>query len=340
MAEVKPAIASDEEQALDQLLAREPRNIQALVRKGDLRSKAGDGRGAAELYRAALKIASTSGPLPSSLRPSIERAQAGMARAAQSFERHLESHLARAGFGRGSRPPRFDQSIDLMTGRRQAQLQLQRPTSYYMPGLPQRRYYERAEFSWAKEVEQAAEAMREELAALLAGGADPFSPYIVSDPLRQRQDLHGLVDNLDWSTLYLFEKGRPVEEQVARCPRTFAAVKDLDLPHITVRAPSILFSRLRAGARIPPHTGMLNTRLICHLPLIVPPGGGFRVGGETRPWRVGELLTFDDTVEHEAWNEGASDRVILIFDIWRPELSQEERRAVTALFEAVDAYGL
>jgi aspartyl/asparaginyl beta-hydroxylase (cupin superfamily) len=83
----------------------------------------------------------------------------------------------------------------------------------------------------------------------------------------------------------------------------------------------------------------LNCRLVCHLPLVVPSGCGFRVGGETREWREGELLIFDDTVEHEAWNEGQSDRIILIFDIWRPELSDEERLAVTAMFEAIDAYG-
>ena len=47
---------------------------------------------------------------------------------------------------------------------------------------------------------------------------------------------------------------------------------------------------------------------------------------------------FDDTVEHEAANEGTSDRIILMFDVWRPELSADERRAVTALFDAVDSY--
>jgi aspartyl/asparaginyl beta-hydroxylase (cupin superfamily) len=125
-----------------------------------------------------------------------------------------------------------------------------------------------------------------------------------------------------------------------RFPQTLAAVEQLDLPRITVRAPSILFSRLAAGASIPPHHGVMNARLICHLPLIVPPGCGFRVGGEVREWREGELLVFDDTVEHEAWNQGSSDRIILIFDVWRPEVSAEERRAITALFEVVDNYGV
>ena len=90
------------------------------------------------------------------------------------------------------------------------------------------------------------------------------------------------------------------------------------------------------GARIQAHNGMINTRLICHLPLIVPPGCGFRVGNETREWEVGKLLIFDDTIEHEAWNDSGEDRVVLIFDVWRPELSMDERRAVTAIFEAIE----
>ena len=95
-----------------------------------------------------------------------------------------------------------------------------------------------------------------------------------------------------------------------------------------------MFSLLRPGARIAPHTGMYNTRLVCHLPLIVPPGCRFRVGNEVREWQEGKLLIFDDTIEHEAWNDGTEDRVVLIFDIWRPELSEQERREVAALFRS------
>jgi aspartyl/asparaginyl beta-hydroxylase (cupin superfamily) len=91
-----------------------------------------------------------------------------------------------------------------------------------------------------------------------------------------------------------------------------------------------MFSLLRPGARIAAHTGMFNTRLVCHLPLIVPPGCAFRVGNEVRQWEEGKILIFDDTIEHEAWNEGSQDRVVLIFDIWRPELSEQERREVAA----------
>lgn len=326
----------DELAALDQALARDPGDVTALVRKGELLTRRGDDRAAAAFYRAALSRAS-SGQLPISLKPVIQRAQAGLARAEASFMDHLRASLAAAGLGPGNRPPRFAEALELLEGKRQTTLQLQRPGAFYYPGLPQRRYYERSEFAWAPELEAQVDIMLGELAALTAHG-DGFTPYMVSDARRPRSDVHGLLDNPDWSTLYLHKNGSPVDEVVARVPRTFAAIVSLDLPRITTRAPSVLYSRLSAGARIPPHNGMLNARLICHLPLIVPSGCGFRVGGEIRAWRPGELLVFDDSVEHEAWNDSDSERVILIFDIWRPELNPEERRAVAAVFEAIDSY--
>lgn len=327
-----------DETEIDALLEREPRNIEALVRKAELRESAGDDRAAHAFFQAALRAAVAAQPLTESLRPAIQRAQDGMARGSDYFQRHLEQSLTDAGFGHDHRPPRFQESLDLMLGRKQTTLELQQPTSYYFPGLPQRRYYEREELAWSSEIEAAAPAIREELLTYLASGDGGFSPYMVSDPTRPRSDYHGLIDNPEWSTLYLWEKGGVVPGQTERFPRTMGAVQKLDLCRITVRAPSILFSRLAAGARIPPHHGVMNARLICHLPLIVPPGCGFRVGGETREWREGELLVFDDTVEHEAWNDSASDRIILIFDVWRPEIDAEERRAITAMFETVDNY--
>lgn len=327
-----------DEATIDALLESEPNNIQALVRKGELREQAGDDRAAHVFYQAALGAAMAAQPLAEALRPAVQRAQQGVARGRLLFEQHLERSLAVSGFPEGSRPRRFQQSLELMLGRRQGTLELQRPTAYYLPGLPQRRYYEPSDLPWAADVEGAAPAIRQELTDYMGAGVDGFSPYVVSDPSRPRRDFHGLLDNPAWSTLYIWEKGGPVTGLTERFPNTMRALEKLDLPRIGERAPSILFSRLAPGARIPPHHGVMNARLICHLPLIVRPGCGFRVGGEVREWREGELLVFDDTVEHEAWNNGTSDRILLIFDVWRPEVDADERRAITALFEAVDSY--
>ena len=151
-------------------------------------------------------------------------------------------------------------------------------------------------------------------------------------PLDVRLDANkGLVENRDWSALFLCENGKPDEALIARCPATWAAVNEAPLARIPGWGPTVMFSLLKAGARIEPHTGMFNTRLVCHLPLLVPEGCTFRVGNEIRPWEEGKLLIFDDTIEHEAWNDSLEDRVVLIFDIWRPELSAQERDELTAL---------
>lgn len=327
-----------DEAAVDAVLEREPRNIEALVRKAEFREEEGDDRAAHAFYQTALRAAMAMQPLPSALHPAVQKAQQGVARGQVRFQEQLERSLAEAGFPAGHRPPRFQQSLDIMMGRAQAHLELQQPTSYYYPGLPQRRYYERTELALSGEIEAAASMIRQELRDYLASGEDGFSPYLVNDPSRPRRDYHGLLDNPDWSTLAIWEKGAPVPVLADRFRHTLEAVQALEVPHIGARAPMIQFSRLSAGAHIPPHTGALNARLICHLPLIVPAGCAFHVGGERREWHEGELLTFDDTVEHEAINQGTSDRIILMFDVWRPELSSDERRAVTALFNAVDSY--
>ena len=73
------------------------------------------------------------------------------------------------------------------------------------------------------------------------------------------------------------------------------------------------------------------------MPLIVPPGCGFRVGGETRVWEEGRAFVFDDTIEHEAWNDSDALRAVLIFDVWNPHLSDGERELLRRYFAAADA---
>ena len=67
------------------------------------------------------------------------------------------------------------------------------------------------------------------------------------------------------------------------------------------------------------------------MPLIVPSDCTFRVGNETRVWEYGKAWVFDDTIEHEAANSSDRQRVILIFDIWNPALTEAERELVCEL---------
>ena len=108
-----------------------------------------------------------------------------------------------------------------------------------------------------------------------------------------------------------------------------------DLPG---RSPAAMFSVLQPKTRIPPHSGVSNTRLVVHLALVIPPECGFRVGNETREWRPGEAWVFDDTLEHEAWNDSDRTRTVLIFDIWSPFLSETEKELVRRVTKAADAF--
>jgi aspartyl/asparaginyl beta-hydroxylase (cupin superfamily) len=99
-----------------------------------------------------------------------------------------------------------------------------------------------------------------------------------------------------------------------------------------------MFSLLKPRTRIPPHHGVTNVRLVTHLPLIIPAGCGFRVGNDTRQWIPGKAWVFDDTIEHEAWNDSDKLRVVLIFDIWHPHLTAAERVMVTALTAGLNAF--
>lgn len=133
--------------------------------------------------------------------------------------------------------------------------------------------------------------------------------------------------------------GEPQPAALARCPATRDALEAIPRAELPGRCPNAFFSILQPRTRIPPHGGVSNTRLTVHLPLIVPNGCGFRVGGETREWRIGEAFVFDDTIEHEAWNDSDHPRAVLIFDVWNPYLTALERRMLQTLYVATDAAG-
>ena len=137
-----------------------------------------------------------------------------------------------------------------------------------------------------------------------------------------------------WSSYRLWDNGSAVEEHLARCPRTAEALQRVGQADIDGMCPNAMFSVLAPRTHIPPHTGDTNARLVVHLPLIVPDGCSYRVGFEHRRWKVGEVLIFDDSIEHEARNDSDELRVVLIFDIWNPLLSEGEREMVRLLTAA------
>lgn len=325
---------AEDEAAADALLAREPRSLAGLLRKGDCRFEAGDERAATAFYQAALRESRRQGSGPE-LADGLRRAEVRVARSGGNFRRHLEDWLAAKHLGPEAVGPRFAEALAILFGEKQARLTLQQPSIFYLPGLPQRRFYEPEEFAWLPRLVAAAGAIREELSAVLTDG-EGLKPYVETERDRPHHHFHGLHDDPSWSAFYLIEDGKLNRANAIRCPDTMAALAGVPLCDMPGRTPNVHFALLGAGTRIPPHVGMLNTRLICHLPLIVPAGCGLCIGGEVRHWH--EPLIFDDSIVHEAWNDSGELRAVLLFDIWRPELSDVERRAVAALFEAIDAY--
>lgn len=320
------------EQSVDAALALDATNLWAQILKGDLRLAASDERAALAFYQRALDSAPNRDTLPVPLADALSRIQRTRGRLLGDVERRLRDSLGAEITASG----RFQEAVDILFGHRK--LYVQSPKYFHLPGLASIAFFPREPFTWLTKLESRFANIRNEAAELL-GDSEAFRPYIESSRNRPQKDQDGLTDNADWGACYLWRNGVPNDPILKRCPATAAAISDIPLADIPNRSPTVLFSRLRPGAHIPPHCGLINTRLIGHLPLIVPACCEFRVGNETRVWREGQSWLFDDTIEHEAWNRSAHERVIMIFEIWRPEISESERALLRRLFSTLDQIG-
>ena len=334
--------AAGAEAAADQALTRDTRDIRALILKADLLAVRGREREAVAFYQAAGRAGRNAASLPPGFSSELWRAEGAELKLQRKFEDALRAALAAGGFPPGKVSREIEGALDVLMGRARmthggAAGYVQEPTSFFYPGLPQRQYYERSEFAWIAALESATDDIRAELAAVLADEA-LFAPYVIQAP-DQPANHHMLMNDPSWSVFFLMKSGRPVGDHADRCPRTMAALAEAPLPRIRGHGPNVMFSLLRPGAHIPPHSGIVNTQLICHLPLVVPGDCALRVGGDIRVWETGKALIFDDSIEHEAWNRSGEIRVVLLFEIWRPEIGPAERDAITLLFEAVEDYG-
>lgn len=318
--------------ALDEVLKGDKDNPYALVMHGELMTRDGDDRGAVHWYERALRSAQGR-QVPQDLIERLNRADAEREAATGRMRAALDRTLTAAGAIDAG--PRFAEALDFLAGR--AQPMLQQPTSFYFPGLPQQAFHDPTQFAWARNLAAAHAAITAEVTAVLAERAG-LAPYVERVAGRHNK-AHPLMADPRWSAFYLYRDGEVVPEHAARCPATMAALAQAPLPRIKGQAPMVLFSILAPGTHIPPHNGMLNTRLICHLPLIVPPDCALRVGNHTRQVKAGEVLLFDDSIEHEAWNRSDQPRAILLFEVWRPDLTDAEKAALTVMYETVTQYG-
>lgn len=323
--------------AIDRALAIDAYFFMALLSKGALQEKMGQQKTAARTYKNAIKIAPPPERMPPAQRAAFDHAKAAVAAHSQALAQYLREATAELRqIHRAERLGRFDESLDILAGLKPRQVH--DPILFYFPQLPAIPFYDRDLFPWLPKLEAATDTIRAELEVALREDWDRFAPYIQMPPEAPVNQWAELNHSPLWSTLSLWRDGVKQQDVCARCPKTAALLDELPLAHQDGYSPTAVFSVLSPGTRIPPHTGSTNIRLLTHLPLILPPDCGFRVGNETRPWRMGEAWVFDDSIDHEAWNNSKETRVIMIFDVWNPLLSDTERTLVTEMLLALNEF--
>jgi aspartyl/asparaginyl beta-hydroxylase (cupin superfamily) len=318
-------------EAVDRRLTEAPRDLAALLQRGRLHEQAGNRRAAVAFYQAARNQAVAEGGSPPQLRPWFEHAAQFSKRAHEEFSERLTEAT------RGPLSDTMTELIGLLQGERE--IDLQRPSVMYYPGLAQQRFFDPRLFPWLEPMLKLLPEMRAELAAISESGDDGFAPYVRSQPNRPAPN-NPLLDSDAWTAFHFWKDGTLVEENARRCPATIEALAHAPMPRVPNRSPNAHWSRLLPGAHIRPHVGMLNTRLICHIPIKTAPHCTLRVGSETRGWDEGVPLIFDDSMEHEARNAGDQERVVLLFEIWRPEIPEEDRAVIARIFAAIGEAGI
>ena len=212
----------------------------------------------------------------------------------------------------------------------------QQPKFLYFPGLPEGPYHDPLLHPWAGRLLDAWDDIRTEALTVLDAdnGLEEFLEFA---PGQSRDGyLGGNGSKPSWDAFFFYRHGVRYDANHARCPKTSAVLDGIELCEVAGQAPEVCFSVLQPGTHILPHHGVTNTRLVMHLPLLVPPDCALNVmGGGEHHWRERELMMFDDTFQHEAWNRSDRQRVILLMDCWNPHLTEAERIATRHVVELI-----
>lgn len=219
---------------------------------------------------------------------------------------------------------RVEDCLEIFLGSKEAPVAAPDHDPYLVcfPGLSASPWHETNDLPWISRMESHYGEVKAELLKLVEEEAG-FHPY--EDPYTKELGWRG------WDNFTLYRRGRLHKRNSERCPRTTQALTESPFgPR------QQMFTRLKPGVRITPHSGGVNILLTCHLALLVPDGCGIRVGSASRTWEEGRCLLFDDSFMHEAWNDGTADRYVLIWDVWHPDLTEVETHALKALFPAFE----
>ena len=324
--------------ALERALDIDRRDLVAWMRKAELHQRQGQNGEAFEAWNGALALAQPLRPWSGPMAESLGQGERFVAEGARAIRASVDKSLGP-----------FAQELDDVERRRSAAFvgaALGQRRIYHnechglcYPFLPADEFFDAGHFPWFEQLSAATDSIRAELVELIKDPGEALRPYVKMESGIGENKWSELDNSLDWGAIFLWEYGEPNRPVLERCPVTAGLLEALPKQEIPGRAPSAFFSMLKPHTRIPPHTGVTNTRAIIHLPLIVPEGCGFRVGGEVRPWEVGKPFAFDDTIEHEAWNDSDELRSVLIFDVWNPHLTEREREVIARYYEASDEAG-
>lgn len=326
-----------EEAALDKALALEPRYVLALLQKADLMERLDKPKTAATIYSAALDCVASGTPVPQNIAAALTHAQAVVNANAGTLETFLERELGPVRQQHsGADQQRYDACRDVFLRKRR--VYTHEPKGFLFPYLPAIEFFRREDFPWLDTLEAATEDIAAEALAAFAGDRAGFKPYVDFPATTPMDQWAPLNHSQDWSIYSLLNDGDSLKEHIEKCPKTAAVLAQLPLCDIPNYAPGAYFSVLKPRTRLPAHTGTTNTRSIVHLPLVIPEGCGFRVGSQVRAWHRGKAWVFDDTVDHEAWNDSDQIRIVLIFDIWNPLLTAAERDLVRAFTVGIGRY--
>ncbi|MFN3619434.1 aspartyl/asparaginyl beta-hydroxylase domain-containing protein [Sphingorhabdus sp.] len=325
-------------QALNAAIDADRRDFMAWLRKAQLHQRTEEKAEALVAWSGVLQMAAQASDLSPEISSALQIGQTFVAEATVQIADAVGAELAPLNATMDEMERRRSSAfVDLALGRRQSFVN--NCEGLYYPFLPADEFFDRRHFPWMSQIEAATDDIRTELEALLSDPGDALRPYVKMDAGVPQNKWSELDQSLNWGACFLWEYGQPNQAVLDRCPKTAEALANLPKAMLPGRAPSAFFSILKPRTRIPPHTGVTNTRAIVHLPLLVPENCGFRVGGETRPWQVGRAFAFDDTIEHEAWNDSDENRAILIFDVWNPHLTVVEQDVIVRYYDAADATG-
>lgn len=318
-------------EAIDRALSLAPLDFMNLLMRARMLDQAGHPE-AGEAYGRALAQPRPE-PLPSMLASALARAEILWAAHQQGTEGRINAAVEASG---ADLTPSERRRVERLASNiaRRTRAYHSEATHFHYPGLREAEFHDREGFPWLAELEALTPQIRAEMDAV-ANAADaqlvPYVKYADSEPLAQWRALN---HSRDWTAIHLVERGETIAANAAHCPATMGFLKGMEQPWVAGCGANAMFSLLAPRTTIPAHVGVANFRLLCHLPLIVPGKCWFRVGAETRDFEYGKAWVFDDTIEHEAQNETDQLRVILIFDLWHPDLSPAEREAIAATVSA------